>query len=207
MKKRLISILLVATLLLGCFTTVSFGASKTKKMTDYYEVIKSGKYAYCAAGSCLYKVNLKTKSKKKLAKIPAYVTDMKLYKGYIYFKGAEATGSSLYRVTKNGKGLKRLGTIDDHYAISGNRIYYEVYIEQWDDDYEIDYSYTCTYSMKLNGTDKRKDNSYKVIESHKRSNKKGYKINSVRKGDVQYKFYLKIPSGKKIYVHKENLWT
>lgn len=222
MKKRIISIMMVAVLILGCFTAVSFGESETKTMTDYREVIKSGKYVYCAAGTRLYKVNLKTKSKKKIAKISEYVGAMKLYKGYIYFKGHAPTSTKLYRVKTNGKYLKKLGYISSDYAISGNRIYYEEYEDPWEDEdywdedywdedldedfWEEDLSYTYTCSMKLNGKDKRQDDTYSVQEITKTSNVKGYSVKSVEIANCKFKFYLKTPSGKKIYLHKEYLY-
>ena len=59
MKKRITAIILIATLILGCFTVASFGASPKKKMTSYYEVLKKGNTVYCSAGNGIYKVNLK----------------------------------------------------------------------------------------------------------------------------------------------------
>ena len=91
---------MAATLILGCFTVTSFGATTTKTMTTYSKVIKSGKYAYCAAGTRVYRVNLNTKSKKRLAKTSGYVTDMKLYKGYVYFNISYPASTRLYRVKK-----------------------------------------------------------------------------------------------------------
>ena len=204
MKKRIISILLVATLILGCFTVTSFGATTTKTMTTYSEVIKSGKYAYCAAGSYIYRVNVNTKSKKRIAKVSAYVTDMKMYKGYIYFKGAHNTGTYLYRVKKTGKYLKKIAPSVEDYAISGSRIYYRVYVDRYDDVNDVDRSYTTVRSMKLNGTNKRSAKSYKVKEIYKRTNTKGYRITSrYNEDDGKFTFYLKFPSGKKVFLRKQ----
>ena len=202
MKRRFISILMAAVLILGCFTTFSFAATTTKTMTSYREVIKSGKYAYCAAGSWVYRVNLETKSKKRLAKTSGYVTDMKLYKGYVYFNISYPASTRLYRVKKSGGGLKKLGTDIDRFAISGSRIYYRIYVENYDYENDIDHSYYTVRSMKLNGTDKRSAKSYKVKQISKTNNVKGYRIKSVEKADGKYAFYLKKPSGKTIYLCK-----
>ena len=202
MKKRLISILMAVTLILGCFTVTSFGATTTKSMKTYSKVIKSGKYAYCAAGTRVYRVNLNTKSKKRLAKTSGYVTDMKLYKGYVYFNISYPASTRLYRVKKSGGGLKKLGTDIDRFAISGSRIYYRIYVENYDYENDIDHSYYTVRSMKLNGTDKRSAKSYKVKQICKSTNVKGYRIIEVAKGNDVYSYYLKTPSGKKIFLTK-----
>lgn len=194
---RILCLTLTITLVAGCFTTVSFGASKTKKMTVYSNCIKSGKMVYCATGSGVYKVNVKTKGKKKLC--GGYnVGCLKLYKGYLYFTNtADSGASNIWRVKTNGKKKKKLAN-GGRYAIKGKRIYY--YGESYDKYGDI--KKTFKRSMKRNGKNKKKS-KYKVKNTVKKTNKKGYKIVYTYKFDENdnqvVRYYLKTPS-KKIYL-------
>ena len=151
MKKRITAIILIATLILGCFTVASFGASPKKKMTSYYEVLKKGNTVYCSAGNGIYKVNLKKRQAKRLVTIDAdpngTAYGMKLHKGYLYYIEPGPMLNHLYRIKTNGKGSKYLGLVSD-YVISKNKIYYE--------SYNLDSWKTIRRQMKLNGKSKKK---------------------------------------------------
>ena len=109
-RKRLCSVLLILTLLFGSFTTVSFGASGTKKMITY-DVIKSKSNVYCATPLGVYKVNLKNKKVKWLFKVDAYESTinggayaMRMNKGYLYFLRDASMAARVYRIkVPNGK--------------------------------------------------------------------------------------------------------
>ena len=75
-------------------------------------------------------------------------------------------------------------------------------MENYDYENDIDHSYYTVRSMKLNGTDKRSAKSYKVKQICKNTNVKGYRIIEVAKGNDVYSYYLKTPSGKKIFLTK-----
>ncbi len=201
--KRLVCLGVMLTLVLGCFTTVSFAASsKTKKMTAYTECVKSGNYVYCNTPSGIYKINIKNNKKSRIAKVgyPSYegFAGMKLKNGYIYYSYVGMEGEmALYRVKTNGKSRKELASFYDGYedgpqfAISGKKIYYKGYS-----------NYGCTKKfkkkMKLNGKSKSKS-SYNVKTKYAKTNKSGYRV--VNKGnDETTKYYLRKPNGKKVYI-------
>lgn len=185
MKKRLIAVVIMLSLILGCFTTVSFGASSTKKMTAY-NVIKSGSNVYCAAHRGVYKVNLKTGSVKHLynrdelnAAVNGGVYGMKLYKGYVYFIVGGPMLDSLERVKSTGGKAKKLANMYDGYAIKKDKIYYSGYNTNKDKSYKG--------VMKLNGKNKKKS-KYKARTTFKETNSSGYYIDTVYEGELWYEF-------------------
>ena len=203
MKKRLTAIILITTLILGCFTVVSFGASPKKKMTVYDEVLKKGNTVFCVATDGIYKVDLKTKNVNCLVKEPDFdiigsPKSMKFYKGYLYFTRGGAVQDRLYRIKPNGKGKKSLASIYYDYAISKNKIYYE--------SYNFDKEKTTRRQMKLNGKSK-KSSKYSVRNKCKKTNAKGYSIYHQNNGTVteydegepyyvsKHTDYLKTPGG------------
>lgn len=203
--KKLLSIMLAAILIIGCFTTVSFGTGGTKKMTAY-NVIKKGNVVYCATGRGVYKVFLKSGKVKALFKMDeeeAYdcgpIKAMKLYKNYVFFLHGGPMTDSLYRIKISGGKTKILSKgIVGGYAISKNKIYFE--------EYNFDNYTKSKKVMSLNGKNKKKS-SYSVKMTNKKANKKGYYIESVDEGMVddeywgeaeEYTDYLITPSGKRI---------
>lgn len=184
MKKRLVAVAIMLSLILSCFTTVSFGASSTKKMTAYDDVIKSGNNVYCAAQLGIYKVNLKTGYVKQLydmdelgAAINGGVYGMKLYKGYVYFTEGGPMVNTLNRVKATGGKAKKLANICGGYAIKKDKIYYSGYSFYRNKAYKG--------VMKLNGKNKKKT-KYKARTTNKESNSSGYYINSVYEGETWY---------------------
>lgn len=210
MKKRITAIILIATLILGCFTVASFGYSPKKKMMVYNDVLKKGNTVYCSAGGGIYKVNLKTKQVRRLVWIDPDYHDtaygMKLHKGYLYYINPSPMIGYLYRIKTNGTGNKYLAMVH-YYAISKNKIYYE--------SSNLDSWKRIHRQMKLNGKSKKKS-KYTVKKKSKRTNAKGYGIYIQKNGTVReyddyddepyyvYKYtdYLKTPKGLiKLYTY------
>lgn len=186
---KYIAITMVMMLVFSMMPVSVFAATKTKKMTLYTEVIKSGKYAYCCTPNGVYKVNLKTKTKKLIVSdenFEMYPPDtMKLYKGYLFYTAGGGTGTGLHRVKTNGKNNKGLTSICS-FAISKNKIYYTEY------DFGNGGSKRIKKVMKLNGKGKKKS-SYNVVNTLKKSNKKGYRVKT-----FDSVIYLITPNKKKI---------
>ena len=171
MKRRIVSLLLITVLILGCFTTVSFGASKKKKMTVYYQVCKVGDVAYCSSEHGLFKADLKNgKSITVYDEVICEAGGMKEYKGYLYFIDYGDISGDLYRVKISNNKVQRLASVVNEYAISKKKIYYVGYAN-------IEGSKVKKRVMKLNGKGKKKS-SYKVANKYKASNVKGYYIQS-----------------------------
>ena len=172
--RSLIASLLIALMVVSLSAPEAVAkSSKTKTITAYRQVVVNGNYAYCAAYDGLYKVNLKTETKKLM--VPAApdadssVGRMKIYKGYLYYVDwSNQLYAKLHRIKLSGKNKKFLANIVD-YAISNNKIYYIA---------ETKYEKRIKKSMKLNGKGKKKS-SYKVVLKEKKSNKAGYYISSV----------------------------
>ncbi len=172
MKKTVKTVLVLMLMLITAFAfTVQPAAAATKKMTAYDQVIKKGKYAYCASGWVLARVNLKTNKVKVLRKTQhAYPGSMKIKGKYIYFiEGTEGTVSYLKRIKVTGGKAKKL-TSDNvvKYAIKGNKIYYTCVKDVGD----VEKSYRKV--MKLNGKGKKSTNQ-RVKMKTKKSNVKGYR--------------------------------
>ena len=201
MKKRLCAVFIIMTLLVSCFTSMAFGASGTKKMTYYGEVIKKGNTAYCNAKIGIYKVNLKTGKVKALKEYdPEGAVHfgqsagcMKLYKGYLYYTDGAGIGIALNRVKVSGKSkpqdlLKHIDFTVSAFAISKGKIYLE--------GTYMDSGKAVKRVMKLNGRNIKKS-KFKITNTYKLTNKKGYKIQTVSSGGKGTD-YLVTPAGKKI---------
>lgn len=188
-------------------------ASGTVSMKGYNEVLKRGKYAYCAASGRVYRVNVKTGKKLLIYKndppSPSHYSGMKWYKGSLYFiEHSGGTDSFLIRAKYNSaKGKFKAEALEKvyqrssinegpggvaAYAIKNNKLYCKAV-----------YGYEgsrVTHNRVLNlKTGKVSSTGKTIILKEKNSNKKGYKI--INKLDTA-KHYLKKPSGKKIYLYK-----
>jgi predicted metal-dependent hydrolase len=127
--RSLIASLLIALMVVSLSAPEAMAkSSKTKTMTAYNQAVVNGSYAYCSANGGLYKVNLKTETKKLM--VPAApdadssVGRMKIYKGYLYYVDwSNQLYAKLHRIKLSGKNKKFLANIVD-YAISNNKIYY-----------------------------------------------------------------------------------
>lgn len=178
MKKRITLILLTLVMIVGCFTTVSFGAGGTKKMRAY-DIIKSKNIVYCAGYDSIYRVNLKNGAVRKLYFDEAGVMDggpyaLKLYKGYLYFLDPFATGNSLCRVKAGGGKVKNMLNVFD-YAIVKGKLFASGY------NY-INYNKNVNIVSKLNGKKVRKCKCRVKMLTDKKSNAQGYRINTVSNG-------------------------
>ena len=218
MKKRILAILIMVTVLVAASVSLSFAASgKTVKMTSYDDVVKVNNTAYCSIGNAVYKVNLNTGKASKLKKVYGFgPTDMRYYKGYLYFisgctdNGEIAYGWRLYRLNVKTKKLQKLYTVHGcypepeymGYAISGNKIYL-----QWKKIVNSDGDLkTIRKSMKLNGKSV-KNSKVKVNTTIKHTNNKSYKLivddsEYDEEEDCGWIYYsLKTP-GKRLYLGK-----
>ncbi len=197
--------MLMLVMIAGCFTVVSWGASgNTKRMKVYEECIKKGNIVYCATDNGIYKVNIKNGKKTKLFKYsngyngdPAWargIDCIKLHKGYLYYVLINSDlKMNICRVKTSGKARKHLASFySGEFAISGKRIYYKGF---------RDWEYTKAFKkkMKLNGKSKS-NSSYNVKMKYAVSNAKGYRIVEKYIKSGLEKNYLKLPSGKVIYL-------
>lgn len=209
MIRTVLASVLIALMVITMTAPQTMAASgNKKKMTVYNEVIKKGKYAYCSAYKGIYRVNLKTGTKKRLVKFnegygnyDLFAEHMAIRKGYLYYIDYWVINGELRRVKTSGKGEKTLGQVRA-YAVKGNTIYYTAFNEN---------EKTIKRKMKLNGK-KVKRSSYKVDNKVKKTNAKGYRVNSVLNNSVStyncsydgydvtdyYTDYLVRPSGKRI---------
>ena len=196
-KSKIAILLALVVTLIASSMMVSFAATDmpTKKMTVYNDVIKSGKYAYCATGKGIYRVNLKNNRFKRILKtnttwLPPVA--MKLYKGYIYYCIGDSVNIAFYRVKTDGTHKKSLGSVCD-YAISDGKIFYT----RHDYDYDKEEEIILYRKMTLTGTNKKKS-SYNVYNAIKRSNVSGYRIKHVSSSSGKGTDYLVKPNSKKI---------
>ena len=191
LKRRLALIIGMAMALSICSATPAM--AKTKTMTVYNEVYKTGKIVYCASGLGVHKVYLKTGKVRKLAS-GNWSSSMKKKGNYLYYQNNYAMSADLSREKiTNGK-KKTLAENGAEDAIAKNKIYYTKHDEQWENMYKR--------VMSINGNNKKKT-SVKAKMKYKRSNAKGYKIIQKYVNDSGViKFWLKTPSGKKYYLGK-----
>ena len=204
--KRIICISLMVILVIGCCSTVSFGATKTKTMKVYSECVKIDNMVYCIAPDGLYKVNLKNKKKTRLVKIsyPAYENYewIKYYKGYIYgYFTSIDDYSALKRVRKDGKNKTLLAyfyTYDTTCAISKNKVYYRYSYYDKNDNEKF-----AKRKMNLNGK-KKKKTSIKAKNKYLHTNNKYYRIKTIELDDGYTNYYLKTKSGGMIYLTSVN---
>ena len=160
--KRTLSLLLSFMLVFtALFSTTSFANSSLNSATTQKTMatsVKSGNYIYCCSGTGVYKVNIKTKKKTRLYKtkspLISWVSDVCVYKGYVYFiagtSGLDDCVTSIFRIKTNGTHLKNLGT-GCNVILYGNKIYYVKILG----DYDYGGYYTKgIYKMNLNGSNK-----------------------------------------------------
>ena len=169
-KTRALTIIIAAILSLtvAFVPSDSHAASKKVKKATLYNVIVKGGYAYCAVENGIYKVHLKKKTKKRLTSTGGcYTAYMRYYKGYLYYVFGEPM-PDLYRIKTSGKQKKRLVRFINSFALSNGKLYYNKY-NNWSD------KRTLKRVAKLNGK-KVKKSKYRVKNTWKKSNKKGYKI-------------------------------
>ena len=226
MKKRAFRIIVAAVMCLVIAVTfmpriaeqgiVNASSGKTKTMTIYEQIVKKGNIV-CANlnGGMIVSVNVKTNKVKVLlpieAEIEGDVYGMRRNGKWLYFLVGGDHESCLMRVNvKTGKQRKILDKDADRFAFSGKKIYYRTSTIDWDNTGE---TITKNKVMNLNGKNKKKT-KIKVKNKIKKSNAKGYSV--IRKFDHTetvtddedgstweedyYSYYLKKPSGKKVYL-------
>ena len=209
--RTIVTLILAAVIAFGC-AALSF-ADTGGKTTVYRTAYKAAKNTYCTDGYSIFRVNNSTGKVRKLT--PSAQNGcwgFTLHKGYIYYvRGTNGTVSYLCRVKTNGRSRKKLtGAIEEmeDFAISGSRIYYSFTTYKYNPETEDDEMVTVTKSMKLNGTDKKKD-AFEFNTKSRKSNVKGYKIIEKKSKDFEpcegkgsTVTYLKKPNGKKIKLAK-----
>jgi len=220
MRKRIVSLLLVVCLMIGCISILGTSPveakTKTKKMTTY-DIIVKGDNAYVSGAwgtDRIYKVNLKTKkvTALKYKAKGAMTCCMRIKKGYLYFEQIDSGLRSISRIKlkdpkktdllfHKGSGIS---VEDGNFAYSvGKKRVYIAYKHS-------DTGKTIKKSVKLNGKDSRKS-KYNVKNINKTSNKKGYKlIDDMSHFDEENMagyivYYLKVPGGKKIKLAKVDM--
>ena len=194
LKRRLALIIGMVMALSIC--TAAPAMAKTKTMTAYGEVYKTGKIVYCASGIGVHKVNLKTGKVKKLAS--GYCSyGMKKKGKYLYYQNCYPINSDLCRVNISTGKKKTLAKQIDVYAISNNKIYYTKWVNG--------NSTLAKRVMSLNGKNKKKT-TVNAKQKYRVSNAKGYSVVSKCIRDHEFKFWLKTPSGKKYYLGKGEVW-
>lgn len=211
MRKRILSIILVLTLVITMAAPASFAASgkKVRKMKVADLCLKSGDLVFCNTCDGLYRVNLKTGKKTKYC-VNQLGGSMHYHKGYLYFTSSYYVDNNndscfregLYRLNLKTKKVKRLYTAtkaadDLKYAIKGNKIYTQ-YTRIINDN---NGTKTVRKVMKLNGKHKR-NSKYKVRMTGKINSTKGYYIyydRSEYDQDIEIGWesdYLKTPKHK-----------
>lgn len=198
---KLITLIMIIISLFFSSTIISFGATKTKKMTVYDEVIKSGRYLYCCDRYRIYRVDIKTKRILNLVKRTGAPDEgygsMRKKGKYIYclyyMQGEDTDIFKLKTTKKSPKKLnKRILYVDDYY-LSKNRFYYS--------GWELPSANHVNRVMKLNGKSVKKSN-VKCKNLRKKSNAKGYRV--IVKDDMNgnVKSWLRFPNGKKMALGK-----
>ena len=170
----------LALLMISLLLTMTTSQLVNATVIDELECLimyKSGKYIYYISEGTgtnkIIKYNTKTEKKKVLlsAKLKNYETQRFTSitgKGkYIYFswdrakKGELYENEYIYRMTKGGKEIKRLGVGRD-VVIQGNRIYYNKNKKIKENGRIVTEHTEKHYSMKLDGSDKRKEKNVKI---------------------------------------------
>ena len=158
--KGTLSLFLSFMLIFTALFSTSFANSSLNSPTNQKAIAtstKSGNYIYCCSGTCVYKVNIKTKKKIRLYKSKfswASIYSVSVYKGYVYFVAAKG-GIDLpfpyyiYRIKTNGTSLKYLGE-GWNPIVYNNKIYYEKTTKSNIDMYKSQ----GIYKMNLNGNNK-----------------------------------------------------
>lgn len=196
--KHLIALVLAICCVLNGIPSISANAA-TKKVTGVETgfAYKSGRYIYYAfemEGTRTNIMRLDTKTKKKKSIIsymykgnPTNGFDNLTIKGnYIYacwdlFYGTDSSDPYIYRFSKDGKSKKRLAAGSNPVIIK-NRIYYQ----KWNTK-----NYTSAlYSMKLNGTDKKKVGALKNLKLKPRVFNYDYAQNHSSLTVGNYKYYI-----------------
>lgn len=211
MKKSISLIAVLAVMLSFVFAlSVESVSAKTIKTNVYCECCKVGSYVYCGStNTSFYKVNLKTKSVKRLMKGSySYTTgpgpnQMKKYKNHLYIStcGGGAPGN-LYRMNlKNDKISKLASKVYGYFTIKNNKIYYPHFKITKVKGYNHYAPGSIDAVMNLNGKNKKKT-AYSVKSSKiYYTNAKGYKV-VYRDSDEESLAYLKTPKRGKIYLGK-----
>ena len=208
--RALACLVIISVAFITCSMQV-FGASnkKTLKVTTYEDVIKSGNTVYVSGAGGIYRVNLKTSKVTKVFDLEeyagSYVTDMKLYKGYLYFIiRSNMTGGSICRIKKNSKKMTFVASeayMPDRYTFYKGKLYYG-HINMDPNGEDLKYK-SCSLSGK-----NKKSAKVKITVKHKKTNANGYSGMSTYKtaindNDYEYyygKDYLKKPDGKRIFL-------
>lgn len=210
-SRKQIAVILITALAVLLFMTLQAdnvnAASKTKKMTVYTSVLKSGETVYCCSTKGLSEVDLETGEVTLMEDAEWYgycgYTDMKKKGHYLYyfFEGSSAISTTLYRTDLNTGKTQKLaeGTFDGKapyvtsYAISGNKLYVSGYYMGKDKPWKR--------VMKLNGKSKKKT-SVRAKNKEKKSNCTGYKV--VEYGDIEeyetVDCYLMTPQGDRFFL-------
>ena len=178
-------------------------ASKSaKKMTVYDSVIKNGNTVYCSDRFAIYKVNLKTKSVKRLVKKIGYWDEyyyaMKKKGNYIYaLYDMQGDCENLYRISINGGGQKKLNKhqmIINKYYIKGKKLYYS--------GLKMDYDTQVRVVSKLNGSNvKKTKKKFSMKQKETNSDAKGYSTYVDNKHPYA-NTYLNLPDGSRIHLGK-----
>ncbi|MBQ9014506.1 MAG: DUF5050 domain-containing protein [Firmicutes bacterium] len=194
MRRRAILILTAVIVAAAFMPATAF--AKTKTSTVYSQVVKKGKYVYCASYAGLYRVNVKTNKVKKLSSDDA--GRMKLSGKYIYYISyTSGTLTNLCRVKKTGGGHRQLAVNVDKYKIEKKKIYCN--------DHHYYEGKETWRVMKLNGKNKKKS-KVKVRMNVKMTNAGKYSVVNKFMDDYDADYnvlcYLKKPNGKTVYLGK-----
>lgn len=208
--KVILNLFLIVTVLLDANIVA---ASKSGKETGYG--CQKGKYIYYAFEMSgvrmgIQRYNIKTQENKEICSYMFNGTEtngfynISVRKNYIYTVWDQGYGTSefkkyIYRIKKDGSKKQRLAC-GDNPVIIGNRIYYEK-CKLKKNNYEGQkYSYTEStgkiYSMKLDGTNKKKNKSIKM----KKLSANSYGNNERTDTINGYQYYI---NGKSIYRKSE----
>lgn len=194
MKRKGMLCLIALVVAVAFMPATVFAASGSVKAVTYAHVYKSGKTAYCAGETGIYKVTLKKgklKKKKRIVKSGefSHIFSFKKKGKYIYYEDwTEGTLAYIRRAKTSGGKVKTLASVEEleDYVVKGNKIYYSCY--DYDKGDKLVYKV-----MKLNGK-KKKSTSVRPVQVSRESNAAGYTV--ITKYSGRYvKDYLKTPKG------------
>lgn len=160
MRKKLLGLIL-ALIMIFSNVSVTFADTTEKLTIPVHAAYSSGNVYYafgCDSGGNMYRYNISTK--KKTCLIRGRKCKNIFAKGnYIYFScnlygGSDAQNHYIYRMNRNGKGIKRLASGHSPVVI-GNYIYYLGISKIRYYGNVVDKNIVGIYRMKLNGTGKK----------------------------------------------------
>ena len=201
MRRRFLTAMITAVLIIAMCAPASLAATDTAKM-ETYDILKVGKTVYVpSAGWGIYKVTVKNGKVKKVKWLVkskdgdpdgTYIGSMKKKGKYLYYiMYTEGTSSYLHRVKISSRKREQITkmNISDYAFINDN-----LYITAWRYDTKEDDYLPMYRTVNLKDKSTQNANIKAEIVNHT-SNAKGYSASYKVKGKYVYT-YLRTPKGR-----------